>query len=957
MFWKGAVMLIKEKIVAFSSALASAAVLCFAPLLAPQAGALVSEETALRAALNHRDWGRFIHCQPYITLEGTVTAYELLFEKDAFSSGHYPGQRIQSESSKFDLDPECDLYGSLIMDRTFRSNFNHPSFSSGYFTVIVSASRDRGPILMWYDGLPQSVKLRKLALDRIDDVADAREVVAWEFIFFKIGYLYFYAELSTGESFLFSPDERLIEIDGMEEIEYRAYSTISSDPVVHRMKWERLLSAPLAEAGAGDRDESYTIPGVESIRDAFLNRGSYWPESEYPYLYEEGEFGGCCHANSGLQVALYYDDRRYDNLVPDPNDLKENRLAAMAELVYEGYAPGQGQTEAFADFANSHGYDFTYDFDWYESETAIKGEIQANRPVQYLIFSSDEVEVHGYTYEHFAHSVVAVGYEEVGTTFTVKLYWGWSSFAEVSFEWESDFAEQFEDTDLIKIRPGGAPDPTWIVINEVYADPAGGLFGDANKDGVRHTYHDEFIELYNTGLLDVDISGWTLGDDDGNPIVFPPGTSIPGDGFLTLFGGGSPEGVPGVVLTDTGKLGGNGLANAGDAVLLRDSSGAIIDQFTYPVPDVRGDRDVSMMMVPDGIGDWVNPVKWKDAMYSPGRPNHDEEELPAVVLNEVLADPPDGMAGDANNDGVRSSYQDEFIEIKNIDNDPVDISYWSVTDDDNSTMLFRFPRGTILWPGSRAVVFGGGKPTEIPGQVFKSIGRISNGLANSRDRVFITTPDFRVMDLVQWPKGLLVGNKNCSMIRVPDGTGAWRLPYPDEPVYSPGAENVGEAPPAIVAINEVLADPPPGLAGDANGDGIRGSLHDEFVELVNLGAEPADISGWSVADRSGSTFTIPNGTVISAGGFVTIFGGGLPTGVPGVVMTAGGTVGNGLSNSSDLVVLQDRYSVEVDKVEWPDGDLQGDINVSMIRIPDGTGGWINSLPPLDPYSPGRGNTE
>ena len=34
-----------------------------------------------------------------------------------------------------------------------------------------------------------------------------------------------------------------------------------------------------------------------------------------------------------------------------------------------------------------------------------------------------------------------------------------------------------------------------------------------------------------------------------------------------------------------------------------------------------------------------------------------------VLINEVLADPPDGLAGDANHDGVRSSAEDEFVEL------------------------------------------------------------------------------------------------------------------------------------------------------------------------------------------------------------------------------------------------------------------------------------------------------
>lgn len=38
---------------------------------------------------------------------------------------------------------------------------------------------------------------------------------------------------------------------------------------------------------------------------------------------------------------------------------------------------------------------------------------------------------------------------------------------------------------------------------------------------------------------------------------------------------------------------------------------------------------------------------------------------------------------------------------------------------------------------------------------------------------------------------------------------------------------------ANLIINELLIDPPPGLAGDANGDGVRNGGQDEFIELVN----------------------------------------------------------------------------------------------------------------------------
>ena len=51
-----------------------------------------------------------------------------------------------------------------------------------------------------------------------------------------------------------------------------------------------------------------------------------------------------------------------------------------------------------------------------------------------------------------------------------------------------------------------------------------------------------------------------------------------------------------------------------------------------------------------------------------------------------------------------------------------------------------------------------------------------------------------------------------------------------------------------VHISKVLADPPPGLGGDANGDGKRDSYQDEFVELFNGGERAVSLAGWRISD-------------------------------------------------------------------------------------------------------------
>lgn len=173
--------------------------------------------------------------------------------------------------------------------------------------------------------------------------------------------------------------------------------------------------------------------------------------------------------------------------------------------------------------------------------------------------------------------------------------------------------------------PAGAPAETYgytvedhlptVVINEILASPQ----GDANNDGIIDAYQDEFIELYNPGATSVDVSGWTLSDDDSptGAFIFPTGTVIPSHGFLTLFGGGSPQGFEGPVFADDGRIG-NGLSNSGDTVELR-RQGELIDQRTY---GSEGNHGESMIRFPDGYGDWTRPsLESFDWDYSPQASN------------------------------------------------------------------------------------------------------------------------------------------------------------------------------------------------------------------------------------------------------------------------------------------------------------------------------------------------
>jgi len=88
-----------------------------------------------------------------------------------------------------------------------------------------------------------------------------------------------------------------------------------------------------------------------------------------------------------------------------------------------------------------------------------------------------------------------------------------------------------------------------------------------------------------------------------------------------------------------------------------------------------------------------------------------------------------------------------------------------------------------------------------------------------------------------------------------------------------------------LALNEILWDPAVSVAdGDANGDGSRHPHHDEFIELLSTATAAVDLSGVSLADRSGATsgprFVFPCGATLPAGRAVAVFGGGTPMGQP-----------------------------------------------------------------------------
>jgi competence protein ComEC len=112
------------------------------------------------------------------------------------------------------------------------------------------------------------------------------------------------------------------------------------------------------------------------------------------------------------------------------------------------------------------------------------------------------------------------------------------------------------------------------------------------------------------------------------------------------------------------------------------------------------------------------------------------------------------------------------------------------------------------------------------------------------------------------------------------------------------------APPGALATSEIHAD----------ADGRDGeNLNDEYVVFENTGTEAIDLSGWTISDAVGKTYTIPEGVVLEAGAIVMLHtGSGTDTesdlywGASSPVWNNGGDTVV-VTNSEGDVVLDEAY--------------------------------------------------
>jgi len=248
--------------------------------------------------------------------------------------------------------------------------------------------------------------------------------------------------------------------------------------------------------------------------------------------------------------------------------------------------------------------------------------------------------------------------------------------------------------------------------------------------------------------------------------------------------------------------------------------------------------------------------------------------------------------------------EEGWIELFNPGPAPWDLSGYRLATSARDTQFYALPEGAVVAPGGFAVIERAdfGAPIPAAGAIILS------------DPEGIILVDARPYDVDPDSGG--------AAARHPDGRGGLDV------VLAPTKGAPNEAPPAWgIVINEIMYHPaaPPG------------AVESEWIELLNAGAEPVDLTGWRFT--RGIDYALPPGTIVPAGHYLVVARDPARVqsdyGITGVI----GGYASGLKNGDEKIVLRDHLGNVADEVHYADDG-------EWPKAADGTG------PSLELVNPG-----
>jgi hypothetical protein len=348
-----------------------------------------------------------------------------------------------------------------------------------------------------------------------------------------------------------------------------------------------------------------------------------------------------------------------------------------------------------------------------------------------------------------------------------------------------------------------------VVLNEVMADNDTVVANDGE--------YPQWVELHNTTLSPVDLTDWSLTDAISTPrkFVFPAGTVIPGEGFLTVW--------LDTATTASGLHAGFSIKEESDDLTLFNSvaSGSVqVDRVAFGLQPV----DVSIGRVPDGSPNWVLTTPTFELA-------NQAIALSAAVtnnlrINEIMANPSGG---------------DDWFELYNTTTNYIGLAGLVFTDQAFGVTNRAIPALSFIEPGGFIQFLADDLNNNDADHVDFKLG-------NSGDRVLLYQANrTTLIDRIDFGAQL----NGVSIGRLPDG-GTNIVQFTNAPA-TPAASNFQLL--TDIIINEALTHTDPPL--------------EDAIELYNSTAATINIGGWWLSNSKDDPkkFRIPTGTTIAAGGY------------------------------------------------------------------------------------------
>ncbi|MFC1550283.1 lamin tail domain-containing protein [Candidatus Neomarinimicrobiota bacterium] len=303
----------------------------------------------------------------------------------------------------------------------------------------------------------------------------------------------------------------------------------------------------------------------------------------------------------------------------------------------------------------------------------------------------------------------------------------------------------------------------------------------------------EFIELYNSAEISVSLYDYRLRAE--NDYIFPQGTEIAAGEYIVVANNANNFHIPDIQIFEGIEL---PLPNTRLEIQLFNSDGNEVDFIDY-------DNNVNWASAPNGQGPSLElrsvnsenlySANWQASTMIGGSPGQ-ENAIPdysVLVINEFLS------TNESNLTDEYDEYED-WIEIYNGGQYPVDIGGLYISDDFTDPLLYKIPitntNQTTIQPNEHILIWADRDPEQ--GVLHTNFRLEANGeqlglfqLLNN-DTIFIDTINFTIQTV------------DISFGRIADGDSEWKqfnIPTPDKPNTMEGNFDKG-----LLLVNGVSID-------------------------------------------------------------------------------------------------------------------------------------------------------